>query len=101
FIIVAQLTKTSLLLAAAVLSATLSALLYAALAQGVLQTLILLAYLRSRFPGFWRSFEWPVMRRQLAYALPLGFAGTLYYVQLDLHNYLVSYRFDAATFAIY
>jgi len=101
FIVVAQLTKTALLLAAALLSATVSALVYAAAAQGVLQTLILFAYLRSRFPGFWRSFEWPVMRRQLAYALPLGFAGMLYYVQLDLHNYLVSYRFDAATFAVY
>ncbi len=101
FIVAAQLTKTTLLLAAALLSPTVLSLVYAAIAQGILQTLILLGYLRSRFPGFWRSFEWDMLRQQLSYALPLGFAGVLYYVQLDLHNYVVSYSFDAATFAVY
>lgn len=101
FIVVAQLTKTTLLLTAALFAPTVQALVYAAAVQGVLQTIILLVYLRSRFRGFWQSFEWPIMRRQLAYAVPLGLAGMLYTIQLDLHNYLVSYRFDAATFAVY
>src|SRR5688572_20249989 len=37
----------------------------------------------------------------MAYALPFGLAGLLYTVQTDLHNYFVSNRFSAATFAIY
>ncbi len=101
FIIFAQLTKTSLLLAAALIAPNVRTLAYAAVVQGALQTIILLVYLRSRFRGFWRSFEWPMMRRQLGYAIPLGLAGMLYTIQLDIHNYVVSYRFDAATFAVY
>ena len=101
FIIIAQLTKTSLLLGAALVAPKVQTLVYAAVVQGALQTIILLVYLRSRFRGFWRSFEWPMMRRQLAYAIPLGLAGMLYTIQLDLHHYVVSYRFDAATFAVY
>lgn len=101
FIIAAQLTKTTLMVAAALLAPTVEALIYAALFQGILQTVVLLFYLARRFPGFWRAFEWETLRAQLAYALPLGLAGVLYTAQMDLHNYVVSYRFDAATFALY
>jgi O-antigen/teichoic acid export membrane protein len=101
FIICAQLTKTLFMLAALFAFGSLRALVLAALLQGVLQTVILLGYLRSRFPGFWRGFEWGMMRTQMAYAMPLGFAGLLYTVQADLHNYFVSHSFSAADFAIY
>ena len=101
FIICAQLTKTLFMLAALFAFGTLRALVYASLLQGVLQTAILLGYLRSRFPHFWRGFEWEMLRTQLAYAMPLGFAGLLFTVQTDLHNYFVSHQFSAAEFAIY
>ena len=101
FIICAQLTKTLFMLAALFAFGTLRALVYASLLQGFVQTAILLGYLRSRFPGFWRGFEWGMLRTQLAYAMPLGFAGLLFTVQTDLHNYFVSHRFSAAEFAIY
>jgi O-antigen/teichoic acid export membrane protein len=100
-IICAQLTKTLFMLVAVLAFGTLRALTYAALLQGVLQTAVLLWYLESRFPGFRRAFDWRMMRAQLAYAMPLGFAGLLYTVQTDLHNYFVSHRFSAADFAIY
>ena len=101
FIICAQLTKTALLLAAALLFGSVQMLIYAAVIQAVLQTVILFFYLRSRFPGFWRGFDRHVMRRQLAYALPLGCYGLLWTAQVDLHNYFVSHYFGAAAFAIY
>jgi O-antigen/teichoic acid export membrane protein len=101
FIISAQLTKTFLLLLAAITFGSVRALIYAALVQGILQTFILLLYLRSRFPRFWVSFDWAVLRMQLSYALPFGFAGLLFTLQTDLPNYFVSNQFDAATFAIY
>lgn len=101
FIIVAQFTKGLLLLLAAVWLATVAALVYAAILQGVVQTLLLFFYLRSRFPQFWRRFDWRVLRRQLSYALPLGVAGVLFTVQMDVHSYFVASHFDAATFAIY
>ena len=101
FIISSQLTKTGLLLLAAIAFGSVRALIYAALVQGVLQTIILLIYLRSRFPQFWASFDWPVLRMQLSYALPFGVAGLLFTLQTDLPNYFVSNQFDAATFAVY
>ncbi|HEV2706423.1 MAG TPA: oligosaccharide flippase family protein [Pyrinomonadaceae bacterium] len=101
FIVGAQLTKTLLMLAAALVYDSVEALIYAALAQGALQTLVLCLYLRTRFPGFWRGFDLATLRAQAAYAMPFGAAGLLYSLLMDLHNYFVSHRFDAATFAVY
>ncbi|MDY6983099.1 MAG: oligosaccharide flippase family protein [Pseudomonadota bacterium] len=42
-----------------------------------------------------------LLRKQLGYALPFGLAGLIEVVQLNLHMYVVSWYFDAATFAIY
>ena len=101
FIIFAQLTKTLLMVGAVWWFSTIESLIYASVAQSALQTAVLLAYLRSRFPGFWRAFDWALMREQLAYALPFGLAGLLFVAQIDLHNYFVSHRFGPAGFAVY
>jgi O-antigen/teichoic acid export membrane protein len=101
FIICAQLTKTGLLVLAAIAFGSVRALIYAALVQGIVQTIILLIYLRSRFPRFWVSFDWAVLRMQLSYALPFGVAGLLFTLQTDLPNYFVSNKFEAKIFAIY
>jgi O-antigen/teichoic acid export membrane protein len=101
FIVGSQLTKTALLVSAAVFFSSVGALLYAAVAQGALQTVALVIYLRWRFGPFWRGFDWGVMRRQLAYALPLGLGAILYVAMADMHNYFVSYRFGEAAFAVY
>ncbi|HXG90751.1 MAG TPA: oligosaccharide flippase family protein [Blastocatellia bacterium] len=101
FIIASQATKSFLLLGAAVAFGTVRALIYAAIIQGIVQLLILFFYLRSRFAHFWRSFNLTVMREQLSYALPLGFAGLLYSMQMDVHNYFVSNRFGPAAYAVY
>jgi O-antigen/teichoic acid export membrane protein len=101
FIICAQLTKTLFMLTALLAFGSLRSLVYAALAQGILQTILLLLYLHSRFPGLWLDFDFKMLRTQMAYAMPLGFAGLLFTVQTDLHNYFVSHRFGPAEFAIY
>ena len=101
FIILAQFTKTLLMTAAVVFFATVEAFIYAAIIQAALQTLVLLAYLNSRFPRFWTKFDFGFFREQLVYALPFGFAGLLWTLQTDVHNYFVGYRFSAAEFAVY
>lgn len=101
FIVTAQLSKTGLMFAAALLFDSVEALVYAALIQGGLQTLTLLWYLKTRFPQFWRSFDLKTLRAQTAYALPFGLAGLLYTLQLELHNYFVANRFSPAAFAVY
>lgn len=101
FVISAQFTKTALLVAAATALASVGALLWAALIQGLIQSAVLLLYLRSRFPGFWRHFNFGLWRAQFAYALPFGLLGILWTTQTDLHTYFVSQRFGAEMFAVY
>jgi O-antigen/teichoic acid export membrane protein len=100
-IVTLQLTRTLLMLSAALAFGTVDGLLWAALAQGVLQALALGFYLQVRFRAFASRFEFALLRRQLSYSMPLGLAGLLYSMQLDVHNYFVSHAFGVATFAIY
>jgi O-antigen/teichoic acid export membrane protein len=100
-VILSQFTKASLMLSAVLLFGTVKSLVYAALVQGTLQTLILFVYLRSRYGSFWRDFDGALWRAQLAYALPFGFASMLYRSQVELDNYFVSYRFGPDDYGIY
>ena len=100
-IVVTYLGKTLLLVGAAWLAPTVEVLILAATVHGLVQAAILFWYLSSRFPRFWATGDWAVMRAQLVYALPLGAAAILSMAQLDLHSYFVARSFDAATFAIY
>ena len=100
-IVLVQLSRTAFYLAAVLIFGTVRALVFVAVIQGVLQTVILLAYLQSRFPDFWRCFDLAMMRRQLSYALPHGFGGLLVNLQNDLHNYFVSNWFGPAVYAVY
>ncbi|MEP6902696.1 MAG: oligosaccharide flippase family protein [Actinomycetota bacterium] len=101
FIILAQFTKTLLMVSAVILFATVEAFVYAAMIQAALQTLVLLIYLNSRFPQFWKSFSFKFFCEQLVYALPFGLAGLLWTMQTDIHNYFVGYRFSASDYAVY
>lgn len=101
FIILAQLTKAVLMISAVIVFTTVESFIYAAMAQAALQSVVLLVYLHFRFPGFWKAFDASFLREQLVYALPFGFAGLLWTLQNDIHNYFVGYRFTHAEFAIY
>ena len=100
-IVAIQLSRTFLYLAAVLVFGTVRALVYAAVLQGLLQNVLMMAYLHARFPGFWRYFDWTVLRRQLSYALPIGIGALLLNVEGDLHNYFVSNRFGPTVFALY
>jgi O-antigen/teichoic acid export membrane protein len=76
-------------------------LIWAAVVQGGLQTVVLWWYLQSRFGRFWQHPDWGLMRSQLSYAVPLGLAGILFVVQTDLHSYFVSNRLGPVAYAIY
>lgn len=101
FIIVSQFIRAGSIFFAALIFNTVGAILVAAISHALLQTLAVLFYLKVRQPGFSRSFDWKLLRTQLLYAAPLGFAGVLYAFQSDLHDYVVSRQFGAAVFAVY
>ena len=100
-IVAIQITRAVFFLAAAVIGGTVGALMVAAICQGGLQVAVLCRYLQTRFPGFWRDCDLSFFRRQLAYALPFGLAGTLWTLQADLHSYVVSHRFGPTIYAVY
>ncbi len=93
--------RTVLLLAALIVFGSVKAMIWAAVIHGLLQTTALLTYLEVRFTGFWRHFDARMLRTQLSYGLPFGFAGLLYTLQGDLHNYFVSHQLGTVAFAIY
>ena len=101
FIVGIQASRALIFLGAVWFFGTLLSLLAAAVLHGLLQTILLLWYLESRFRGFSRSFDWPMLREQLSYAIPLGAAAMLMMVQTDLHNYFVSNHFGPSLFAVY
>lgn len=101
FIILAQFTKTLMMGTAVIVFATVDSLIYTAMIQGAIQSFILLYYLRSKFPGFWRRFDLAFFWKQMVYAIPYGLAGILWMAQNDIHNYFVMYKFSSADYAIY
>jgi O-antigen/teichoic acid export membrane protein len=101
FILGTQASRALIFVGAALLYGTVRSLILAAILQGAIQTAALILYLHSRFPAFWRSLDWRLLRSQLSYAIPLGSASLLLTMQTDLHNYFVSNRYGPAMFAIY
>ena len=101
FIIAAQFSKAVLMGTAVMVFATVEAFISAAMIQGVIQTFILIKYLQSRFPGFWREFDPRFFREQMIYAIPFGLATIVWIAQTDIHNYFVGYKFSSADFAVY
>jgi O-antigen/teichoic acid export membrane protein len=100
-IVIMQLTKTGLLIGAALLFGTVRGLILAAIVQGALQLVVMFFYLRKRFGSFWSSFDLDLFRAQLRNALPFGIGGLAYSALYDLHFYYVSHYFDPGQFAIY
>ncbi|MEZ5346270.1 MAG: oligosaccharide flippase family protein [Pyrinomonadaceae bacterium] len=101
FIILSQFTKTLFMTCAVVIFTTVDSILYAAMVQAALQIVILLWYLNSRFPKYWTTFQPAFFKRHLVYALPFGFAGVLWIMQSNIHNYFVEARFSPSQYAIY
>jgi O-antigen/teichoic acid export membrane protein len=101
FIVSSQASKAVFFIGAGLFWGSVRALLYAALAQGVLQSIVLLAYLRSCFPGFWRAFDLRFLRHQASYAVPLGLSALLLRFQLDLPHYFIAHHFGPSVYALY
>jgi O-antigen/teichoic acid export membrane protein len=100
-VILINVTRTLLILGAALVWGTIGSILWCVFIVAVAQCICLLTYVSSRFGEFWKSFRWSVLRTQIYYALPLGLAGLIWSLQVDIDNYFVNHYFDAALFAVY
>ena len=105
FIVLAQISKSLILISAAVMFGSLRAILWGSIIQGMIQCAFMLGYVHFRIgslkvrPG--EIFDWPLLKKQLSNSLPYGVGATAQSLQADLHNYFVSHYFAAASFAVY
>ena len=93
-------TRALVLVALAVTVRRLDALLLGAIACAGVRLCAALWYFRREFGGALRPRA-ALFRTQLVYVLPFALAVIVDLVQVNYHNYAVSSRFDAATFAVY
>jgi O-antigen/teichoic acid export membrane protein len=96
-----QLLRSSVLVAAGAVFASVRALAVAAVVCGILQSAVVLWYVRTRFSDTRQRTDWRLMRAQLTYALPLAYAGLFWWLQGFVHHYFVSNRFGPAAYAVY
>ena len=101
FIVGSQASRTAIFIVAAVTAGSVKALVDAALIQGVVQTSVLLLYLKARFPRFWMQFDWRLLQRQASYTVPIGLSALLLKILADLPHYFVAHAFGALQYAIF
>jgi O-antigen/teichoic acid export membrane protein len=92
--------RAAFLVVPALVTRRLDALLVGAVAFAAVRVIVAVLYLARSFDGDFRP-DLGILRRQLAYALPFGVAVVVEVCQANMHQYVVSHEFDAATFAIY
>jgi O-antigen/teichoic acid export membrane protein len=92
--------RAAFLVVPAVVTRRLDALLVGAVLFAALRVFVAVLYLARSFDGDFQP-DLRILKRQLAYALPFGVAVVVGVCQANLHQYVVSHEFDAATFAIY
>jgi O-antigen/teichoic acid export membrane protein len=95
-----DLVRASLFILPALVFHSLGAVFLGAIAFAALRLAMVGTYLRREFPRG-PVFQWGLMKRHLAYAMPFALAVSLESAQTNLHMYVVSSSFDTATFAVY
>ncbi|HEX2489824.1 MAG TPA: lipopolysaccharide biosynthesis protein, partial [Blastocatellia bacterium] len=105
FIVLAQISKSLIMISAALMFGSLRAVLWGSIIQGAIQCAFMLGYIHFRIGSLKvrldQLFDWSLLRKQLSNSLPYGGGATAQSLQVDLHNYFVSHYFSAASFAVY
>ncbi len=105
FIVLAQISKSLVMISAALMFGSLRAVLWGSIIQGAIQCAFMLCYIHFRIGSLKvrlrQLFDWSLLRQQLSNSLPYGGGATAQSLQVDLHNYFVSHYFSAASFAVY
>ncbi len=95
-----DLLRAALFIVPALVTRRLEWVLVGAVAFAALRGVVTLGYFVGEFRGALRPGN-GALKEQLSYALPFGAAVLIETIQGNLHQYVVSARFDAATFALY
>jgi O-antigen/teichoic acid export membrane protein len=95
-----DLLRAVLFIVPALVTRRLEWVLYGAVAFAAVRVVVAIGYFLGEFRGALRPGQ-GALKEQLSYALPFGAAVLIETIQGNLHQYVVSARFDAATFALY
>jgi O-antigen/teichoic acid export membrane protein len=95
-----DLLRSALFILPALITRRLEWVLAGAVAFAALRVVVTLGYFAGEFKGALRPGN-GALKEQLSYALPFGAAVLIEAIQGNLHQYVVSARFDTATFALY
>jgi len=97
---ISEAVRAAMFLIPVVISGKLQWLLIGAIAFGLIRVMAIGVFLSREYPGELRP-DRNLFRGQLAYVLPFELAILIDTLQMNFHQYAVSYHFDVATFAIY
>lgn len=100
-IVTMNVSKTLWLVGAALVFGSVRAVVLAGVVHGAIQLMLVAVYLRSAFGRFWTRFDPGLLRAQIGYAVPLGLAGGLYWLQMEAHHFFVARAYGPATYAVY
>jgi O-antigen/teichoic acid export membrane protein/transposase-like protein len=105
FIVIAQISKSLIMICAAVIFGSLKAVLWGTIIQAVIQCAFMVGYIHYRIGSLKvrpdQLFDWSLLKKQITNSLPQGDGGVAQSLVADLHNYFVSHYFSAASFAVY
>jgi O-antigen/teichoic acid export membrane protein/transposase-like protein len=105
FIVLAQISKSLIMIFAAVTFGSLRAVLWGTVIHGVIQCALMLGYIHYRLGSLTvrpdQLFDWSLLKKQISNSLPQGDGGVAQSLRAELHNYFVSHYFSAASFAVY
>ena len=97
---ITDLARAIFVIGTVLLFADLLTLMWMAIVFAVCRFSTMVFYVSREFGANLRV-DTAVLNKQLAYAIPFGIAALIEILQMNFHMYVVSYYFDAATFAIY
>jgi O-antigen/teichoic acid export membrane protein len=96
-----EVLRAGLMIGAAVLTRNMLVLVLAALAWAGCRFMVLLAYLRWLGISWWSPLGRHRLAEQFRYSIPFGFAVIVRTCADNLHQFVVSYLYSPALFAVY
>jgi O-antigen/teichoic acid export membrane protein len=96
-----QITTSAIILCAVFYDASVLTLMYANIGGSLVRLAFQLYYMKISVGISMTDFEMPLFIAQLKYSAPLSVANIAWTLQTRIHNFFISYMYDAQTFATY
>ena len=96
-----QIATSAIILCAVFYDASVMTLMYANIGGSLVRLGFQLWYMKRSVGVSPRDFELPLFLAQLKFSAPLSVANIAWTLQTRIHNFFISYLYDARTFAMY